>query len=176
VITPGAVIRIDCGMDDEGYKTDVQRLAYVLKPGETEAPPEVQKAFDTVKAANRAASAALKPGAKGVDVDRAGRKVVTDAGYPEYVFATGHPIGFYTHDLGPLLAPDWPDYGKTGSYTIEADQTYAVEPGLRTELPWVFGGPVGLGLEEDYLVTATGSEPLGKPQETLILIPSPAAP
>jgi len=161
---------------DEGYKTDVQRLAYVLKPGETEAPPEVQKAFDTVKAANRAASAALKPGAKGVDVDRAGRKVVTDAGYPEYVFATGHPIGFYTHDLGPLLAPDWPDYGKTGSYTIEADQTYAVEPGLRTELPWVFGGPVGLGLEEDYLVTATGSEPLGKPQETLILIPSPAAP
>jgi Xaa-Pro aminopeptidase len=176
VITPGAVIRIDCGMDDEGYKTDVQRLAYVLKPGETEAPPEVQKAFDTVKAANRAASAALKPGAKGVDVDRAGRKVVTDAGYPEYVFATGHPIGFYTHDLGPLLAPDWPDYGKTGSYTIEADQTYAVEPGLRAELPWVFGGPVGLGLEEDYLVTATGSEPLGKPQETLILIPSPAAP
>jgi len=47
---------------------------------------------------------------------------------------------------------------------------------VRTELPWVFGGPVGLGLEEDYLVTATGSEPLGKPQETLILIPSPAAP
>jgi Xaa-Pro aminopeptidase len=174
VITPGAVIRIDAGMDDEGYKTDVQRLAYVLKPGETEAPPEVQKAFDTVKAANRAASAALKPGAKGIDVDRAGRKVITDAGYPEYVFATGHPIGFYTHDLGPLLAPDWPDYGKTGAYTIEADQTYAVEPGLRTELPWVFGGPVGMGLEEDYLVTATGSEPLGKPQETLILIPSPA--
>jgi Xaa-Pro dipeptidase len=176
VITPGAVIRIDAGVDDEGYKSDVQRLAYVLKPGETEAPPEVQKAFDTVKAANRAASAALKPGAKGIDVDRAGRKVVVDAGYPEYLFATGHPIGFFTHDLGPLLAPDWPDYGKTSAYTIEADQTYAVEPGLRTELPWVFGGPVGFGLEEDYLVTATGSEPLGKPQETLILIPAPQAP
>jgi Xaa-Pro aminopeptidase len=174
VITPGAVIRIDAGVDDEGYKSDVQRLAYVLKPGETEAPPEVQKAFDTVKAANRAASAALKPGAKGIDVDRAGRKVVTDAGYPDYMFATGHPIGFYTHDLGPLLAPDWPDYGKTGAYPIEPDQTYAVEPGLRTELPWVFGGPVGFGLEEDYLVTATGNEPLGKPQETLILIPAPA--
>ena len=176
VITPGAVIRIDAGMDDEGYKTDVQRLAYVLKSGETEAPLEVQKAFDTVLAANRAASAALKPGVKGLDVDRAGRKVIADAGYPDYVFATGHPIGFYTHDLGPLLAPDWPDYGKTGSYTIEADQTFAVEPGLRTELPWIFGGPVGFGLEEDYLVTATGSEPLGKPQEKLILIPSPAAP
>ena len=176
IITPGAVIRIDAGVDDEGYKTDIQRLAYALKPGETEAPPEVQKAFDTVKAANRAASAVMKPGVKGIDVDRAGRKVITDAGYPDYVFATGHPIGFYTHDLGPLLAPDWPDYGKTGSYVLEADQTYAVEPGLRTELPWVFGGPVGMGLEEDYLVTATGNEPLGKPQDTLILIPAPAAP
>jgi Xaa-Pro aminopeptidase len=176
VITPGAVIRIDCGMDDEGYKTDVQRLAYVLKAGETEAPPEVQKAFDTVKAANRAASAALKPGAKGIDVDRAGRKVVTDAGYPEYVFATGHPIGFYTHDLGPLLAPDWPDYGEDRLVHDRGRPDVRRRAGLRTELPWVFGGPVGLGLEEDYLVTATGSEPLGKPQETLILIPSPAAP
>ncbi len=35
LITPGAVIHIDAGVDDAGYKTDVQRLAYVLRPGET---------------------------------------------------------------------------------------------------------------------------------------------
>ena len=132
----------------------------------------MQKAFDTVKAANRAAAAALKPGVKGSAVDAAGRKVVTDAGYPEFVHATGHPIGFYTHDLGPLLAPDWPDrYGKLGAYTIERDQTFAVEPSLQTELPWMMGGAVGFGLEEDYVVTEKGSEPLGSLQETLILIP-----
>ncbi|MFY9550712.1 MAG: M24 family metallopeptidase, partial [Thermoanaerobaculia bacterium] len=68
LILPGAVVRIDAGVDDEGYKTDLQRMAYVLRGGETAAPPEVQKAFDTVQAANRAAAAALKPGAKGVDV------------------------------------------------------------------------------------------------------------
>jgi Xaa-Pro aminopeptidase len=172
LITPGAVIHIDAGVDDAGYKTDVQRLAYVLRPGETVAPEEVQKAFDTVKAANRAAAAALKPGVKGSAVDAAGRKVVTDAGYPEFVHATGHPIGFYTHDLGPLLAPDWPDrYGKLGAYTIERDQTFAVEPSVQTELPWMMGGAVGFGLEEDYVVTEKGSEPLGSLQETLILIP-----
>jgi len=173
LITPGAVIHIDAGVDDDGYKTDVQRLAYVLRPGETEAPEEVQKAFDTVKAANRAAAAALKPGAKGSAVDAAGRKVIVDAGYPEYMHATGHPIGFYTHDLGPLLAPDWPDrYGKLGAYVIERDQTFAVEPSLQIELPWMMGGAVGFGLEEDYVVTEKGSEPLGSLQETLILIPS----
>jgi Xaa-Pro aminopeptidase len=172
-ILPGSVIRIDFGVDEDGYKTDIQRLAYVLRPGETEAPPEVAAAFATVRAANRAAAAALKPGATGTAVDTAARKVITDANYEEFKHATGHPIGFYTHDLGPLLAPAWPDrYGKLGAYTIERDQTFAIEPALETELPWMMGGSVGFGLEEDYVVTEKGSEPLGTPQETLILIPS----
>jgi Xaa-Pro aminopeptidase len=173
VIAAGAVVHIDAGVDDAGYKTDVQRLAYVLRPGETAAPPEVQKAFDTVKAANRAAAAALKPGVKGSEVDAAGRRVITEAGYEEFVHATGHPIGFYTHDLGPMLGPDWPDrYGKQSGYVVERDQTFAIEPSLRTELPWLMGEQVRFGLEEDYVVTEKGSEPLGSPQETLILIPS----
>lgn len=177
VIVPGGIVRIDAGADEDGYKTDIQRLAYVLRAGETAAPPEVVKAFATVRAANRAAAQALQPGATGTSVDAAGRKVVTDAGYPEFVHATGHPIGFYTHDLGPMLAPDWPDrYGKLGAYTIEKDQTFAIEPSLEVELPWMMGGKVGFGLEEDYVVTATGSEPLGTPQESLILIPSAPAP
>jgi len=172
-IQPGSIVRIDAGMDEDGYKTDIQRLAYVLRVGETEAPPEVEKAFETVRAANRAAAAALKPGATGTAVDTAARKVITDAGYEEFQHATGHPIGVYTHDLGPLLAPAWPDrYGKLGAYTIERDQTFAIEPALEVELPWMMGGRVGFGLEEDYVVTGTGSEPLGTPQDRLILIPS----
>jgi len=173
IILPGSVIRIDFGVDDDGYKTDIQRLAYVLRPGETEAPPEVQAAFATVRSANRAAAAALKPGVTGTSVDTAARRVVTDANYEEYPHATGHPIGFYTHDIGPLLAPAWPDrYGKMGGYAIERDQTFAIEPALEVELPWMMGGRVGLGLEEDYVVTDKGSEPLGTLQEQLILIPS----
>lgn len=172
-IQPGSIVRIDVGMDEDGYKSDIQRLAYVLRPGETEAPPEVEKAFDTVRAANRAAAAALKPGATGTAVDTAARKEVTDAGYEEFQHATGHPIGVYTHDIGPLLAPAWPDrYGKLGAYTIERDQTFAIEPALEVELPWMMGGSVGFGLEEDYVVTETGSEPLGTLQDKLILIPS----
>jgi Xaa-Pro dipeptidase len=172
-IQPGSIVRIDAGMDEDGYKSDIQRLAYVLRPGETEAPPEVEKAFDTVRAANRAAAAALKPGVTGTAVDTAARKEVTDAGYEEFQHATGHPIGVYAHDIGPLLAPAWPDrYGKLGAYTIERDQTFAIEPSLEVELPWMMGGSVGFGLEEDYVVTETGSEPLGTPQDRLILIPS----
>lgn len=177
VILPGSVVRIDAGADEDGYKTDIQRLAYVLRPGETEAPEEVARAFATVRAANRAAAAALKPGATGTEVDTAARSVITGAGYPEYMHATGHPIGFYTHDIGPMLAPAWPDrYGKLGGFAIERDQTFAIEPALEVELPWMMGEKVGFGLEEDYVVTEKGSEPLGTPQDTLILIGGPAAP
>ena len=99
--------------------------------------------------------------------------MITEAGFEEYPHATGHPIGFYTHDVGPLLGPAWPDrYGKLGSYVVERDQTFAVEPALEVELPWMMGGKVGFGLEEDYVVTDKGAEPLGTPQEKLILIPS----
>ena len=175
VILPGSIVRIDAGVDEDGYKTDIQRLAYVLRPGEKEAPEEVAKAFAAVKDANRAAAAALKPGATGTDVDTAGRGAITGAGYDEFLHATGHPIGFYTHDIGPMLAPAWPDrYGKLGGYPIERDQTFAIEPSLEVELPWMMGGKVGFGLEEDYVVTEKGSEPLGTPQDSLILIPSPA--
>ncbi len=172
VIQPGSVIRIDAGVDQDGYKSDLQRLAYVLRPGETEAPPEVARAFETVRAANRAAAAALKPGAAGTAVDTAARRVVVEAGYEEFQHATGHPIGVFAHDLGPLLAPAWPDrYGKLGGYVIERDQTFAIEPSLQAELPWTMGGKVGFGLEEDYVVTENGSEPLGPLQETLVLLP-----
>jgi hypothetical protein len=72
-----------------------------------------------------------------------------------------------------MLGPNWPDrYGKQSSYVVERDQTFAIEPSLRTELPWLMGEQVRFGLEEDYVVTEKGSEPLGSPQETLILIPS----
>ena len=126
-----------------------------------------------MRAANRAAAAALKPGATGTAVDTAARKVVTDAGYPEFMHATGHPIGVYTHDLGPLLAPGVArPLRQARRLRDRADQTFAIEPALEVELPWMMGGTVGFGLEEDYVVTATGSEPLGTPQEKLILIPS----
>ncbi len=171
VIQPGDVVRIDFGITHRGYSTDVQRTAYVLRPGETEAPAELKKLWEVNRRAVDAAIAAMRPGATGLDVDTAGRKVITDAGFEGYPHGGGHPIGFDVHDVGPLLGPDWPErYGSMVFLKLEKDQTFAVEPTVYARFN---GDDINIAIEEDVVVTAEGVERLHSRQDALLLIPSP---
>jgi len=171
VIQLGDVVRIDFGITHRGYCTDVQRTAYVLKPGETDAPAELKKLWDVNRRAVDAAIAAMRPGVTGLDVDTAGRKVITDAGFEGYPHGGGHAIGFDVHDVGPMLGPDWPErYGSTVFLKLEKDQTFAVEPTIYTKFN---GDDINISIEEDVVVTADGVERLHPRQDALILIPSP---
>ena len=46
IIQPGDVMMIDWGVQLMNFGTDVKRVAYVLKPGETAPPKSIQNAFD----------------------------------------------------------------------------------------------------------------------------------
>jgi Xaa-Pro aminopeptidase len=171
VIQRGDVIRLDWGASYEGYCADIQRMAYVLKPGETRAPAWLERLFAATLKANRAAIAALKPGATGNDVDKAGRGSLVADGFDEYPHGTGHAIGLKVHDVGPMLGPDWRErYGDQVFFTIEPDQVFAVEPLIYTK-PAEIGYDINSGLEENVVVTTSGPRVLGTPQSELILIP-----
>jgi Xaa-Pro aminopeptidase len=170
IIQKGDVIRIDWGASYEGYCADVQRMAYVLKDGETQAPKWLLKMWEATLAANRAAVAALKPGNRGIDVDTAGRGTLTRAGYPEYPHGTGHAIGLKVHDVGPMLGPNWRErYGDPVYFEIEPGQVFAVEPLIYITLDEV-GYELSSALEEDVVVEAGGARYVGTPQTELILI------
>ena len=124
----------------------------------------MQRGFDTIVQAVQDAVAAMKPGALGKEIDAIARQVVTQAGYPEYKYATGHHLGRLAHDGAGVLGPSWERYGDTPNYPLEAGHIYTVEPGL--EVPG-FGY---IGLEEDVLVTESGAQYLGLPQTELILL------
>ncbi len=172
VIEPGDLLRIDFGCFLDGYCSDIQRTAYLLRPGESGPPAEISRLFDVTLEACRAGIAALRPGARGRDVDAAARGVITAAGYDEYPHATGHPIGLEAHEIGPVLGPPWKErYGTSVEHVIEPGMVFAVEPAAYVDLPSQ-GGAVQVGIEEDVLVTESGPEVIGPPQTELVLLPS----
>jgi len=164
VVAHGHLVHFDFGVRQDDYCSDIQRVIYMLRPGEVEAPEPVQRGFVVVRAALEAARTAMRPGVPGLQVDAAARDVVTTAGYPEYKYATGHQLGRQAHDGGALLGPLWERYGDAPRQTLETGQVFTLEPGLTVP------GYGYLGLEEDVVVTETGAEYLGAPQQDLICL------
>lgn len=162
----GHVIHFDFGVKYEGYCSDIQRVAYVLREGETEAPLEVQRGFITIRTAIEKSLEAMKTGVTGNSVDTISREIVTDSGYPEYKYALGHQLGRVAHDGGALLGPLWEKYGDSPNQKLEVGQVYTLEPGLAVPN---YGY---IGLEEDVVLTDKGAVYLGDPQREIVLIRS----
>ena len=84
--------------------TDMQRMGYMLKSGEKEAPEKVQHVFDTLISSITAGMAKMKPGVKGYEVDEVVRGIILNENYPDYPHATGHPVGKEVHGAGALIS------------------------------------------------------------------------
>ncbi len=162
-VAAGHLVHIDLGVQQDGYCSDIQRMWYVCRPGESAAPADVQRAFATVIQAIDAAAAELKPGVQGYIIDQIARDVVIDNGYEEYKHALGHGLGRACHDGGPLLGPRWERYGRSPEMLVEAGHVYTLELGLTTSAGYV-------GIEEDVLVTDHGCEFLSNRQREIYLI------
>lgn len=163
-IERGHIVHFDFGVKYEGYCSDIQRVCYVLREGETEAPVEVQRGFITIRTAIEKSREAMKAGATGNSVDVISREIVEDSGYPEFMHALGHQLGRVAHDGGALLGPLWEKYGDSPNQTLELDQVYTIEPHV------IVAGYGCVGLEEDVVMTNKGAEYIGEPQREIVLI------
>ena len=164
VVQSGHVLNMDFGVRVDGYVSDLQRSFYVLRPGETEAPPEVQRGFDAIRTSIENARAAMKPGVQGVAVDAAARAAVMAGGYAEFPHGVGHQVGRFAHDGTALLGPRWEKYGSKPFVPLEAGMVFTLEPRLTVD------GCGVVTVEEMLVVTGDGAEYLSRPQRALWLV------
>ncbi|MDP4944265.1 MAG: aminopeptidase P family protein [Alishewanella sp.] len=170
VIQPGDVIQIDFGIRVfDHWVTDIQRFAYVLKPGENKAPAVIQHAWDSALAGSRAAFAAMKPGVTGNSVHQAQLEVMAKAGSLPVMWSTGHPVGYVAHDTGPNLG-----VRIASERQLDAGMTFSYD-GFYS---WYYPGSAQqqtktISVEEMVVITDAGAQFLTAPQQDLILIAAP---
>ena len=108
-------IVIDWGALYNNYCSDTTRTII-----ETERHEEI---FDIVLEAQKSAIAAIKPGVKVCEVDKAARDVITEYGYGEsFIHSTGHSIGLEVHES--------PSLSKRDETVLEKGMVITVEPGI----------------------------------------------
>lgn len=143
-LEPGDLVTLDWGAAAGGYCSDITRTYAVA--GST-VDPALVRAYEMVRAANRAGREAARPGATGQDVDRAARGVIEAAGLGEYfVHRTGHGLGLEGHEE--------PDMKEGSLVPLEAGMTFTVEPGV------YMPGLGGVRIEDDVVITTNGSDSL----------------
>lgn len=173
VIRPGDFIQTDFGIRvGDMWVTDIQRFAYVLAPGETEAPADAIQKWEAAKRGRQAAFEAMRPGATGVEVDRAQRAAMAASGSLPVMWSTGHPVGYWAHDSGPSLG------GGQAGRTPAGRQLAELREGMTFAFDGFHSWPLAgddtktISVEEMVVITADGAAWLTPPQEDLILIRS----
>lgn len=152
-VREGDLLLCDIGVRVDRYCSDMTRVFSVGEPS-----GDAKELYDLVLRANRAGVEAVRPGATGVEVDAAARKVIDDAGHKEHFgHGLGHGVGLEVHE-GPRLSPISKD-------TLEPGMVVTVEPGVY--LPG-FGG---VRIEDLLVVKKNGSEVLTSlPKDRLIKV------
>jgi len=164
ILEPGDLLHIDFGAAVNGYCSDLQRLLYLRRPGETTSPAELQTAFTVIRDIIQTVAPLVKPGVLGHTVDTEARRILTENGYPEYQHGLGHQLGQFVHDGGALLGPRWEQYRNAPNIPLEANNVFTLELGIALE------GIGYVGLEEDIVVTPKGALFLSRCQDELAVL------
>ncbi len=163
-VEAGHILNMDFGVKVDDYVSDLQRTFYVMQPGASLVPADVQKGFDTIVKAIQLAASAMEPGVQGVAIDKLARDYIVAHGYDEYPHGLGHQVGRFAHDGTALLGPPWEKYSSKPFQELEENMVFTIEPRLKVP------GHGVVTIEEMVRVTASGAEFLSAPQTELICV------
>lgn len=165
VIQPGDVMMIDWGVQLMNFGTDVKRVAYVLKPGETVPPRSIQQAFDKAVAVRHVLKKAIRPGLTADETAKNMDKALAAAGYGVIEFNRPnrddrtdvvygfHPVGNTGHDIGPSMTTWQP---KQRTFTLRTQHLFSFEFFAYSPIEEWGGAKLRVPIEDDALLTEDG--------------------
>jgi Xaa-Pro aminopeptidase len=172
VIEPGDLVLCDLGLTSLGLRTDTQRAAYVLRPGESAAPAGLRRLLADGNRMQDLTVAELRPGRTGNEVLAGARAAAAAAGIDADVYS--HPVGVHGHGAGPAIGRWDLQSGVPGEgdHPVRVDTAYALELAVRRPVPEWGGQCVRMALEQGIAVTAAGVQYLDDRQTELVLVPA----
>lgn len=152
LIMPGDMLWCDVGFHSMGLATDQQQQAYVLKPGETDAPEGLKTALHDTNHLQDILMRHMKVGLTGNEILE---NVLAEAkifGMNAQVYS--HPLGFHGHAAGPTIGL-WDQQSGVpgnGDYPVYDNTVYSIELNLRKTIPEWDNQEVRIQLEEDAIM------------------------
>jgi Xaa-Pro aminopeptidase len=170
VIQPGDMLWTDFGITYLRLNTDTQHLAYVLKPGETQAPEGLRAGLRAANGVQDALLASFRTGANGNDLLSAARAKAIAAGLKPSIYS--HPLGYHGHAAGPMIG-FWDNQNgdERGSFAVHPNTTWSIELNATRAVPEWGGQEVSFRAEEDAYFDGTRVRFLDGRQTEITLIP-----
>jgi hypothetical protein len=156
IIEPGDLLHCDVGITVARLNTDTQHLAYVLRPGEADAPQGLQRALANANALQDIVMDETRPGRSGNEILAAARTRMKAKGIDGTVYS--HPVGLHGHGAGPLIGLwDYQDgVAGRGDAKVIPSMWWSIELQATTPVAEWDGQAVRMAQEEDAIIGADG--------------------
>lgn len=171
LIQPGDLLHVDFGLSYMGLDSDWQKMAYVLRPGESDAPEGLKRALANTHALQDALMLrAARPGRDAGEVYTATMEEMKRKAIEAMVYC--HPLGNHGHGLGPSIDFRATRRGETGPRPLRPDSWISVELNTATAVPEWGGVKVFVMQEDPARLTPEGYRFFRPRQESFYLISS----
>ncbi len=172
VFQKGDVIHLDCGFNYIGLASDWQKVAYILRDGETDASPGMKTALHNGWLTLEAVRTSARPGMTGNEVALAALDKLKGLSFTPALYS--HPIGNHGHGVGANINARNGVIG-TGPINdngskLRVGSYRSIELSATTHVPEWNNAELTIPFEDDAYLTDNGYEWVRPPQTKWYLI------
>jgi len=169
VIEPGDVVHLDFGLNYMGLASDWQKMAYVLREGETAAPAGLARAMANTNVLQDTLARMSRPGKLAADAFDSTMAEMKARGITAQVYS--HPLGNHGHGLGASVDMRTARPGQDApARRLRSGSYLAMELNTQTPVPEWDNQPVTVMAEDPVYLTDEGWRFFRPRQEAFYLI------